>query len=172
MQINWSLFDMESGPLQIFVSQNLEVDGKPAILTFPQEYKPTVHPKSKLIQPKLRLVSLVCKGPIPAPLLKKMLLITVEEVQPNSLLFVNQAAAEGLMTTVLTTVFFDVKTDGNSDTKLRLTDNSGIPLRRDVPLSRLTINFRSYPKDYNIAGTKLDCIFHFQIRWLVITTWF
>ncbi len=148
----------ESQPIQIMFVQDMTIDGPPAVVSLPQNWMP------KSTQPILRLVSLVCKGPIPRSLLKRMVVVTVDEVSPNALLYHDELHANGLLASVLTTVFLDSKTANEADVKLKLTSSTGAPLSRDATLRKLTVKLRSYPKNEILQQEKLPCVFHLQIH--------
>ncbi len=149
-------------PFNILLNGFVEVNGAPLILILPEEWKPPEHRPNSLIRPKLRLVTLVCHGPIPAELQNKLLTVFVDEISVNCVLIGSDSSVR--MAPLLGTAWLSATTH-DGDNRLRLSESS-VDLLPNQSIRRLTLRLATEATTVSEAtsATKLRVTCHLLLR--------
>ncbi len=143
-------------PLEVLFVHRFEIDGKPAIVQFPSGWS-TVTGKAKI-----RVLSVTAKQIIPLVLKNETLLVFLDEIPANSLLFSDVQHGESLAVPLLTALHVYQKPP-TAELKMRVRNGGGAVAYRDSDVTKLTVSLRSFPKNSSLSSVSLLLQFHVQL---------
>lgn len=158
----------QSENLHLFFEAKIRVNSDSAELILPDQFEAhtLLRRKVKILEPKIRLVALFAKTPIPETLYNRLVLISVAQLPPTSLLFQSSSRehSRATLAPVLTTTWIEKPHDANaSDVRLHLTDTAYVAFGRQTPIRSLNISLKTFPTVPSDVNAELDLVFHFHL---------
>ncbi len=129
-------------PLELFFQNRMVINGPPATVQLPTSWQGKDEATKKpIFNAKIRILSVTSSEELPTVLKNCILLLSVDELPPISLLFSNALHCEYLTASVLTSIQIYQKSAADS-LKIRLFNSGSFPLWPN----RAVTNFKIFTK--------------------------